>query len=125
MKKFLLLFLILLQGFAFAQSRLMKMANGYRDTYWQEPLTEVLQSKQLKKGADTSVCSEYLESARMMKENTNVSYVFEKNKLIAIGYSLDYTKDKKDRLLSNMKKNGYIIKETKNFDGKSYDKQLL
>jgi uncharacterized membrane protein len=92
MKKQLLLILSLcfcLSGFA----------AGYRNTYWGESLTELVNSSNARfimdKYADYNLC---VENARMLGQSTTVYYVISKGKLAGICYTVDQTEEAQEML---------------------------
>lgn len=92
MKKQLLLILSLcfcLSGFA----------AGYRNTYWGEPLTELVNSSNARfimdKYADYNLC---VENARMLGQSATLYYVIDKGKLVGISYTVNQTEDAQEML---------------------------
>lgn len=79
MKKIFILLIVFLQFEIYGQN--------FRDTYWGMDIEFLNETKNI-----IFVNSdEYIESAVIANEKTNISYFFDKNKLIATGYSISFS----------------------------------
>ena len=74
-------------------------AAGYRNTYWGESLTDLVNTSNAKfimdKYADFNLC---IENARMLGQSTTIYYVIDKGKLAGICYTIDQTEESEEML---------------------------
>lgn len=83
----------------FAQSNLYKKSfMGYRDCYWGQNLTEIQLDKQIH-----FINNHLTEPARIMGQQSAFNYYFNnKNQLEAIAYTIDYSEETLERLVTKI-----------------------
>lgn len=120
-KIFYCLFILFVVLPLYSQSQLYKMANGYRQTYWEESLSDVLAEKQLQHKViekDDTKYHLYFENDIMMGQSTKVHYNFTNNALRSICYDLTYSEQLEKKLISKFNEidSSYDIPTLKELD---------
>lgn len=79
---------------------------GFRDTYWGMPVELLQQDKNIylerAEKLQNITVKEYQENSMILKQLTQISYIFLSDRLSAIGYSVPYSKKMINTLLPNL-----------------------
>lgn len=81
-------------------------AMGFRDTYWGMPVEVLQQDKNIylerEEELQNITVKEYQENSMILKQLTQISYIFLSDRLSAIGYSVPYSEEIIKELLPNL-----------------------